>query len=173
MRPEKQAIADDLKERLNGADFFILADYTGMTVTQSEALRGKLGECESRLLVLRNRQFSHVARELGLEGLESRLTGPTAMVYGSGDVVETSKTLKAFAKENALPAIKLGGVEGKALSAEDVNQLADLPSKEQLQAMLVCTLAEPMTRVVRVMQQKQSSLVYVLEAYRAKQEDAG
>ena len=171
MRPEKEAIAEDLKERLSGSSFVILADYSGMTVGQSEVLRGRLGESESRLLVLRNRQFFHVARELGLAGLDGKLVGPTAMVYGSGDVVETSKTLKSFAKENNLPAVKLGSLDGKPLSAGDVDKLAELPSKQQLHAILVGTLAAPMTQIVGVMQQKLSSLVYVLEAYRAKQAD--
>lgn len=164
MRPEKQAIAEELKERVSGSDYVILADYTGMTVDQMQNLRGKLGEANARLMVVPNRQFGHVARELHLSGLAEDLKGPTAMVFGTGDVVETSKILRSFARGTDIPALKLGAVQGQVISAEQVRQLAQMPPREQLLAMAVGTLAAPMSGLVGVMKQKLASLVYVLQA---------
>ena len=160
-----------MKERLDGAEYFILADYRGLSVAQSEDLRGRLQKANTKMLVLRNRQFSHVLRGLSFEGFEGQLKGPTAMFYGSGDVVEASKVLKIFAKETEKPVIKLGALEGRLVSREDMIEMADLPSKEQLRSILVCTLAAPMTQLAGVMQQKLASLVYVLQAAQDKKSE--
>lgn len=171
MRAEKESIAEEIKGHLDGAEFFILADYQGLSVAQTEDLRAKLAENDARMMVLRNRQFMHVAKSMDYDGLgEDRIPGPTAMVYGAGDVVETSKVLKAFIKSNAKPVIKLGALQGKVISAADVTQLADLPSLDQMRGILVGTLAAPMTQLVGVMNQKLSSLVYVLNAVKEKKE---
>lgn len=171
MRAEKISIAQEIKGRLDEAEFFIIADYQGLTVLQTEELRTKLAANDARMMVLRNRQFTHVVNELDYEGFgTARIPGPTAMVYGRGDVVETSKVLKAFIKSMGKPVIKLGALQGKLISADDVTQLADLPNLDQMRGILVGTLAAPMTQVVGVMQQKLSSLVYVLNAAKEKKE---
>ena len=170
MRAEKTAIANEIKERLKGAEFFILADYQGLTVAQTESLRRQLGQIEARMMVLRNRQFVHVAQGLEIDGLGDRVLGPTAMFYGAGDMVEASRVLKSFIKANEKPTIKLGSIQGKVVSAAEVEQIADLPSREQMLGILVGTIAAPMTQVVGVIVQKLSSLVYVLKAVQEKKE---
>jgi len=164
MRPEKAAIAETFKQHLSGAEYMIFADYRGLTVQQAEDLRGRLAQAETTMLVIRNRQFAHVAREMDLSDLAEQVTGPTAIFFGSGDVVQASKILSTFARETELPVIKLGTLEGKILSKEDVNELARLPSRDVLLAQVVGTIAAPMTQVVGVMQQKVTSLLYVLQA---------
>lgn len=168
MRPEKQAIAEEIRDRLSGSSFVILAGYQGLTVAQSETLRGALVQAEARMMVLPNRQFGHVARSLDLEGLTDGLDGPTAMVYGSGDVVEASKILSSFAKENKLPTVRLGALDGRIISGEDVGKLAELPPREQMLSIVVGTIAAPMTQLVGVMNQKLCSLLYVLTAAQEK-----
>ena len=164
MRPEKEAMAKELKDRMSESSFFILTDYTGMSVAQAEDLRGKLSAADARLIILRNRQFRHVARELNLEGLGEDLKGPTAMVYGAGDVVETTKILRSFTKGNELPVVKLGALQGRVISGEQVAQLADMPPREQMLGTVVGTIAAPLSGLVGVLNQKVASLVYVLQA---------
>jgi large subunit ribosomal protein L10 len=168
MRPEKEAIARELKEKVESSSYFILADYQGLSVSQTEALRGKLVEADARMMVIRNRQFKHVLNEMNFEDIDGRLTGPTAFFYGSGDVVETSKVLSSFARETQKPVVKLGSLDGRIISADDVNELATLPSLEQLRSILVGTLAAPMTQLAGVFNQKLTSLVYVLKAAEEK-----
>ena len=168
MRPEKDAIAQELKEKIEGSSFFILADYQGLDVLQTEDLRGKLGQADARMMVIRNRQFQHVIKELDLEDLGGSLNGPTAMFYGSGDLVETSKVLRSFARESEKPVVKLGLLDGRIISADDVNELAMLPSLDQLRGMLAGTLAAPMPQMVGVLNQKLASRVYVLKAVEEK-----
>jgi large subunit ribosomal protein L10 len=168
MRPEKESIARELKEKVEAASFFILADYQGLNVTETETLRGKLVEADARMMVIRNRQFKHVLKEMKVEGVDGGLNGPTALFYGDGDVVEVSKVLKSFARTTQKPVVKLGLLEGRIISADDVNELATLPSLDQLRSSLVGTLAAPMTQLAGVFNQKLASLVYVLKAAEEK-----
>ena len=173
MRPEKQAIVREIQEQLAGATFAILTDFTRMDTTKTAALRKKLRETDARFQVVPNRLFRVVAKELKYEGLEAALKGPTALVFGSGDVAGTAKALREFIKgNNKIPVIKLGHMDGAALSAADVEVLATLPSKKAMQGMLVGTIAAPMSNLVGVMSQKLASLVYVLKAVADKKSAA-
>lgn len=173
MRPEKIAFINQIKSEIESSEFIILADVCGLEVAKTETLRNQLADIDSRLRIVKNTMFKRVAEELEFEGLGEALTGPTAMVFGTGDVVTTAKILKEFAKVSSdLPKVKAASLAGKTISSADVKALADLPSKEIMQGQLVATIAAPMTGLVGVFQQKISSLVYVLTAAIAKEEEA-
>ena len=172
MRPEKQAMAEELKTKLSGSSFVILADYRGLNVTKISELRRRLRGVHSQLQVIKNRVFVHVAKELGYKGFESIAAGPSAMVFGKGDVVATAKILKDFIKENEKPVLKSGAMQGAALTSADIVQLAGLPSREQLLGQVVRTIAAPMSNLVGVLQQKVASVVYVLKAVEDKKAKA-
>ena len=166
LRPEKQAMYQEVQEEVSGATFMLLADCTGMSMPQTLELKKPLGAADAKLKVVKNRLLSLICEDLG------RVTGPTSMICGSGDVVEVAKIANKFAAESKKLAVKGGMLEGVVLSAEDVVALAKLPGKKELQAKLVGTLAAPMTQLVRVMDQKVCSLLYVLNAVREKKEQA-
>ena len=165
MRPEKLAIVREIKEQLAGATFAILTDFTRMDTAKTAALRRKLRETGARFQVVPNRLFRVVAKELDYAGLEAALVGPTALVYGAGDVAATAKALREFTKANdKVPVVKLGYMDGAVLTAGNVEVLATLPPKKVMQGMLVGTLAAPMSGLVGVLSQKLASLIYVLKA---------
>ena len=164
MRAEKTAIAREIKEQLGAAKFAILTDFTRMDTTKTMALRRKLREVEARYQVVPNRLFRKVAQELELTGIEAGLKGPTAIVFGDGDVAAAAKALRDFIKAEKVPVVKLGHMDGAVLQAADVETLASLPSKKVMQGILVGTIAAPMSNLVGVMSQKLASLVYVLKA---------
>jgi large subunit ribosomal protein L10 len=166
-------MAEELKTKLSGATFVILADYRGLSVTKISDLRRRLKGAHAQLQVIKNRVFMHVAKELGYKGFEQPTSGPSAMVFGKGDVVATAKVLKDFIKENEKPVLKLGALDGAALSAADIQQLAALPSREQLLGQLVGTLAAPMSQLVGVLSQKTATIVYVLKAIEEKKAKDG
>ena len=173
MRPEKQAIAREIQDQLGNATFAILTDFTRMDTTKTAALRRKLRETGARFQVVPNRLFRAVAQEAGYAGLDSALKGPTALVFGAGDVAATAKALREFIKANdKIPVIKAGHLDGAVLSAADVEALASLPPKKVLQGILVGTIAAPMSNLVGVMSQKLASLVYVLKAAAEKKNAA-
>jgi large subunit ribosomal protein L10 len=171
IRPEKQAMYKEVQENVSGALYMLLADYKGMTMPETDEFKKLLRGTKARVKVVKNSMLGRISSEMGCTGLE-KLSGPTAMIFGAGDVVEVAKIIKKFSKDKERPAIKGGVLEGSVLSAKDVNELAKLPGKKELQARLVGTLAAPMTQVVGVMNQKVCSLLYVLNAACQKKEQA-
>jgi len=172
MRPEKKTMVDEIRHKVDGKVFVILADYRGMNVEKTSVLRSRLRGASAEYAVVKNRLLRRITGDLGLDGLESGLEGPTAMVTGEGDVVEVAKILKAFIKENDKPVIKLGAFSGTVLSSADLEQLASLPPRIELLGRAVGTIAAPLTQFVGVLNQKVCSLLYVLQAVRDKKEKA-
>ncbi|MFA5688761.1 MAG: 50S ribosomal protein L10 [Kiritimatiellales bacterium] len=170
LRPEKQAMYREVQEQVSGALYMLLADYSGMTMPETDAFKKQLRSADARVKVVKNTMLRRIGGEMGNE-LKS-LTGPTAVIFGTGDVVEVAKILRNFSSGKETPAAKGGILEGNVLSADDVNELAKLPGKKELQAKLVATLAAPMTQTVGVMNQKICSLLYVLNAVCEKREQA-
>jgi large subunit ribosomal protein L10 len=166
LRPEKQAMFNEVQENVSGALYMILADYKGMSMPETTEFKKQLRDADARVKVVKNRMLNLICEDL------EPVTGPTAVIYGDGDVVEVAKILKKFSAGKESPKLKGGVLEGSVLSAEDVSALAGLPGKKELQAKLVGTLAAPMTQVVGVMNQKVCSLLYVLNAVREKKEQA-
>lgn len=172
MRSEKKSIVEELKSKVGDSVFVILADYRGLSVAKTADLRKRLRGVSASFQVVQNRMFKRVAQELSVGGMDEALKGPSAMVYGKGDVVQAAKVLRDFVREHELPVIKMGSLQGVILSAADIAQLAGLPGRESLLAQLVGTVAAPMTRLVGVLQQKTASIVYVLKAIQEKKEKA-
>jgi large subunit ribosomal protein L10 len=166
IRPEKQSMTAELEERVSGALYMILADYSGMDMPQTTELKQSLREREATFSVVKNRMLK---RSLDNPSAEL-LKGQTAMICGSGDVVEVAKIIRKFTAANQKPVIKGGYLEGKMISGDEVVELSKLPAKEVLQAMLLGTLLAPCSQLVGVLNQKVASLVYVLDAVKTKKE---
>lgn len=169
MRPEKESIIQEIRNNTESAGFVILTNYHGLSVEQMTELRGRLRENDSKMSVVKNSFLVKACGELGWDALPSMLDGPTAMIYGNGDVANVAKTLKNYIRaNNNKPVLRGGRISGKSLSCSEVEQLADLPSREIMLGILVGTVAAPMTRVVGVLNQKLLSLLHVLKAIEDK-----
>ena len=170
LRPEKKAMYKEVQDQTAGALYMLLADYKGMNMPETAEFKKQLRDAEARVKVVKNTMVNRLSEEMGCSF--EKVTGPTAMIFGAGDVVEVAKILKKFSADKERPTVKGGMLEGAVLSADDVLELAKLPGKKELQGKLVATLAAPMTQVVGVMNQKVCSLLYVLNAVREKKEQA-
>ena len=134
-RPDKAAAVAELKDRFTNSAGVVLTEYRGLTVAELKELRRNLGE-DATYAVSKNTLTKIAAREAGVEGVEDHLVGPTAIAFVDGDPVAVAKGLRNFAKANPLLVIKGGALEGKFLSVDEVNKLADLESREVLLAKL-------------------------------------
>ena len=170
MRSERESLMTEVRSRLETASYLMLADCRGMKSEQLRELRSQLRGAKTRVTVAKNTIIRIAAKDLGWDdSLSAYLSGPTAMVWGNGDVVQVAKILKNFIKgNNKLPLIKGGRVEGKTITAKDVDALAEMPPREVLVGQLVCTIAAPLSGLVGVMQQKVASLLYALNAVAKK-----
>jgi large subunit ribosomal protein L10 len=168
MRPEKQSILREIEGELKGAKYVILTDYRGLKSEQMTALRAQVRSNNANMKVVKNTLLGSASRQTGVADFGKSLTGPTAMITGQGDITAMAKILKAFIDENKLPVVKGGVFAGKAITPADVDEMAALPPIEILMGMMVGTVAAPMQRLVGAMNQKLSSLLYVLKAIEEK-----
>ncbi len=167
MRLEKKSIYDEVGARVKGSSFVIVAEYRGLKVDQFSDLRRQLKKSGAKLQVVKNRMLRLISRDKGWMGLDASLKGQSAIVTGP-DLIQAAKTLKKFSGEGGMPTVK-GGVMGDlVLTPAQINTLAELPPREVLLGQVVGTIAAPLSRLVGVMKQKVSTIVYVLKAIEDK-----
>ena len=168
---EKVQAVSEIKEKFEQASGIVLADYRGLTVAQVTQLRTQMRQAGVEYRVLKNSLVSRAAAEVGVEGLESYLKGPTAFAF-SADPVAPAKVIMEFVKANTLKTLKIkaGVLEGKVIGAEGVKALAELPSREVLLSMVVRAMQGPLTGMANVLQGPIRKMAYALEEVRKLKE---
>ncbi len=172
MRPEKNAILQEITKRLESADYVFVLNYGGLKVSELTALRRVVAPLNAKVQVVKNTYLDKVAQQLGWESVAPFLVGPTAVVVGKGDACEVAKALTLFVKAHGKSAIKGVCLDGKALGKADVDALSTLPPRAVMLGLFVGTLAAPMMQLVGVFNQKVLSLLYVLKAVEEKKSKA-
>jgi large subunit ribosomal protein L10 len=132
VRSEKEAVVAEIRGKIEAASAVIITEYRGLTVQNLAALRGQLRGLGTEYRVYKNTLCRFAAREAGIEGLDALFVGPTAIAFVDGDLAASAKTLKDFAKTNPLLVLRGGAVSNKVVSAEYIQVLADLPSREAM-----------------------------------------
>jgi len=163
MRPEKANIVDDLQVSLNNSPYLFVTDYTGLRVDQFSELRNRLAGAGARCHVVKNTFLRIAAEKAGMPELKS-LKGQTAIIVGDKDVAAAAKVLKTFVTEFKKPEVKSGVIDRAVVSADQINTIADLPSREILLATLLGVFNAPATKLVRVLNEPASALARVLQA---------
>ena len=164
MRPEKVTIVKDLEAKLNASPFVLVTDYTGLLVDQFSTLRNRLAESGAEYKVVKNTFLRRALSDAGLPDISADLKGQTAIVIGQKDVATAAKVLKTFVSEVKKPEIKLGVVDRAVISADQINAIADLPSREVLLAQFLGLLQTPAQNLVRLLNEPAASLARVLKA---------
>lgn len=172
MRPEKTFIVEDLLSILQASPFLIITDYHGLKVDQFSDLRTKLAAAGARYTVVKNTFLNRAAKEHGLPDMGEHLSGQTAIVTGDKDVSAAAKILKAFAAESKMLKVKAGVVDHALFTDKQLNELAELPSKEVLQSQLLGLMQAPATQLLRTINEPGSSLARLLQAHIEKQQQA-
>lgn len=129
-----------LAEKMKKAKIIVLVDYRGINVEDDTKVRKALRGIDAEYLVTKNSIISFAAKEAGIEGFDSMLEGPSAIVLGYDDYVGAPKEVYTYGKDKEYYNIKGGAMDGKAVSVEEINKLAKLPSREVLLSMLASAL---------------------------------
>ena len=143
-RPDKAAAVAELTEKFQSSGAVVLTEYRGLTVAQLTKLRQNISE-HATYAVVKNTLTDIAAREAGVTAFDGQLTGPSAIAFVTGDPVETARSMRDFARENPALVIRGGLLEGRALSADEVRQLADLEPREVLLAKLAGAMKASMS----------------------------
>ena len=168
-RADKQAAVADIVESFNGAAGAVLTEYRGLTVKQLQELRRSLGE-NANYAVVKNTLAKLAAKDAGIDGFEDLLTGPTAIAFIKGDVVEAAKGLRDFAKANPTLVIKGGVLDGKPLDAAEIAKLADLESREVLLGKLAGAMLASLSQAVYLLNAPIAQAARLAGALQAKAE---
>jgi large subunit ribosomal protein L10 len=169
MRPEKATIVSDLSKELKESSFVLVADYQHMKVDDFSELRKRLGAAGAEVHVVKNSFLKRAMEASGLPNGDGKLTGQTAVVTGEKDVAPVAKVLKTFAGEFKKAMLKLGLINRAIVPTAEIEALADLPSREVLQAQLLGLLLSPATKLVRLFNEPASSLARLLKAKSQKE----
>jgi large subunit ribosomal protein L10 len=172
-KAEKVAAVAELTERFQNSAGAVLTEYRGLSVAQLRELRGTLGEAAT-FAVVKNTLTKIAVEQAGLENeLAPLLTGPSAVAFVTGDVVETAKGLRDFAKANPFLVIKGGVLDGKALTPAEITRLADVEPREVLLARLAGAMKATTARAAGAFAALPVQMAQLAEALRAKQEAEG
>ena len=164
-KAQKQEMVTALAEQVAKSPTIYVTDFTGLNVAHITDLRRRLRAVGVEYVVVKNTLARRALTEQQMKGgLESFLAGPTALVLAGADPVGAAKVLTDFAKEFEKPAIKVGLVDGKAVTQAQVKSLAALPAKAQLLAQLGGALQAPMAGFLGVLNGLLYSMVGALEA---------
>src|ERR1700676_114512 len=168
MRPEKASIVSELTEKMKKSAFVLVADYQRMNVGHFGELRNRLVPVGAEMHVVKNSFLKRAMADSCFPDVGEKLTGQTAVVTGGKDVAPVAKILKAFAAEFKTTALKIGLIDRAIVSTAEVEQLADLPSREVLLAQLLGLFLAPATRLVRVLNEPASAFAKLLNARASK-----
>jgi large subunit ribosomal protein L10 len=163
-RPEKVAVVDEVRERLSSASATLLTEYRGLKVGELAELRRNLRAAGGDYKIYKNTLVRFAVRDLGIEGVEELLVGPTAVAFVDGDAAAVAKALRDYSRTNPNLVLKGGVLGGKALSADETRALAELPSREVLLARIAGGLAAPMQQFAGLLQALPRNFAYGLKA---------
>jgi large subunit ribosomal protein L10 len=161
-RQDKIFEVQNLSAKVKDAKAVALVDYRGLSVTQATQLRQKVAEAGGELQVTKNRLLLRALRDNQYRVEEKKLEGPTLTLFANADEISPLKTLVNFGKNIGLLPLKLGFMEGRVLSAEEMARFAALPGKLELQAKLVGMLASQPSRLVYALNYNLQKLALLL-----------
>jgi large subunit ribosomal protein L10 len=171
-REKKEQLMAGYKDDLSRSNAIFMTDYRGLTVSQMEALRAKIREAGGSYSIVKNTLAMRALQDAGFPASENLLTGPTAIGFAFEEVPAVAKALDDFAKDSKILQIKGGMMEGRLLSASQVNSLASLPPREVILAQLLGLLRQPGNRVAGVANAAGNKLAATIKAYAEKLENA-
>ena len=161
-RVKKAEKVTQLTKELEGSTSAIVGTFAKLTVAQDFQLRSVVRTAGGRYRVLKNKLAARASKGSGIEGALQGLKGVSSVAYTSGDPVALAKALSTWVKDNAQFTFKLGIIDGKIISVDEVNQLATMPGKEELYAKLLFLISSPAQRLATVINATGRDLAVVI-----------
>jgi large subunit ribosomal protein L10 len=165
-KEDKQKVVADLTDRLKSSETLIVADYRGLTMPQIDDLRTELLKHGAKFTVVKNTLTRRAAEAAGADALLALLEGPTAIAFleADGDPVAVAKAIGATARETKVLAIRGGILDGRAITADEIETLAKLPPLEQLRGQVLGAVTAPLYAIVGLFNAPLQNLVGLIDA---------
>jgi large subunit ribosomal protein L10 len=165
-KEDKQRVVADLTDRLKNTQTLIIADYRGLTMTQIDELRGELLKHGARFQVVKNTLTRRAAEAAGADTLLALLEGPTAIAFldADGDPVAVAKAIGAAARDTRVLEVRGGVLEGRSITAADIENLAKLPPLDQLRGQVLGAVTAPLYAIVGLFTAPLQNLIGLIDA---------
>ena len=165
-RDQKEQVVDELTQRLKAADTLLVADYRGLTMPQIDDLRTRLLESGAKFTVVKNTLTRRAAEAAGTDALLALLDGPSAIAFleADGDMVAAAKALADSARETNVLEIRGGIMQGRAVTAAEVETLAKLPPEDVLRGQVLGAIVAPLTALAGLLNAPLQNLVGLIDA---------
>jgi large subunit ribosomal protein L10 len=165
-RDQKEQVVEELTQRLKAADTLLVADYRGLTMPQIDELRTRLLESGARFTVVKNTLTRRAAEAAGADALLALLDGPSAIAFleADGDMVAAAKALADSARETNVLEIRGGIMQGRAVTAAEVESIATLPPAEVLRGQVLGAIVAPLTALAGLLNAPLQNLVGLIDA---------
>lgn len=173
-KEQKAAVVTTLTNQFGETKTLFVADYRGLDMPDITELRSKLRDADATFSVVKNTLARRAAKDAGLDDVADLFVGPTAVAFAHGDAAAVAKALKEFAKTRKdLLALRGGLMDGDLVSADQVNEIAELPAREVILAMLLSTVDGPARQLVGAINAPARDIHGLLGNWIAKREEAG
>ena len=169
-KSQKVAMMDSYKEKLGNTTGVIVIDHKGLTASEVSAFKQEVSSIGGSFNVVKNTLFNIALDNVGLPKLDIIKSGAHAVVFMGPDVAQTAKLLQKFMKDTKEKIqLRTGLLDGQVLSAAQLSELADMPTKEQSISMILGLLDQPLSGVVNVLEDSIRSVAVIInEAYKDK-----
>lgn len=147
----KETVVSEIVEKFSKAQSAVFYDYRGLTVAEVTDLRNKMREANVEYRVIKNTMVKRALDQLGIEGADEYLNGPTAVAFGYEDAVAPAKIIAGFIKAAKKTEFKGGILDGKVITPDVVKNLSEIPSRNELLAKMLGSLNAPISSFVRVL----------------------
>jgi large subunit ribosomal protein L10 len=163
-RPEKVAVVEEIRSKLDEADAAVLTEYRGLTVHELADLRASLRPTGTQYKVFKNTLALRAIEGRGLDDLTSLFEGPVAIAFVRGDAAAAAKALRDFGKDNPALVVKGGLLGDRVMAPADITALADLPSRDVLLAQIAGLFQQPLTKAAGLFQAFTRNFAYGVQA---------
>jgi large subunit ribosomal protein L10 len=171
-KADKVEELEQLERAFKGTDSAVVVDYKGLKVPEVTELRRQIRGAKGQYKVVKNTLARRAMKGTPFEALSDHFLGTTAVAYSGEDPVALAKVLTTFAKTAPALQIKAAVVQGRAIKAEEVSELATMPGKPELYAKLLFVLQAPMVQIVSVLNAPMRDLMSVLVQAEKKRAEA-
>ena len=164
MRPEKQLLLDEIKDKIGASKALVLTSYQKLEPNLAAQFRTNISKSGGSLEVVRKRILIKAAQQAGVTLDSEVLEGHIAVVFAEQDPIQTTKVIYQFCEQNEEILKVLGGqFEGKLCSAKDVELISKLPSQDEMRAQLLGLFEAPMAQMLSTVDALLTSVIYCLE----------
>lgn len=167
----KESLVSEYKDGINNSSAAFLVAYKGCSCAELTGLRNELRTSGAHMSIVKNTLAKLAIDGTQAEGLAESFSGPTAVIWAPEDPVSPAKVLTDFVKEKEGFELKSALVDGQVVDSAQVEQLAKMPSKEELLAKLLSLLNAPATKLLQTINAPASEMVRLLGAWKSKLEE--